>query len=619
MTGGVTELIESGDTEEADHPASTPRPFTDEEKAWGAALFHTRKWFTKNALKDPPVPTRNQAQALGLIPLANGLLFSDKRAARLHALIAMMSLSERATFTALAQERLQQWQEQHAMPDSDELQQEQSSSPPEPNAQLLWKLPHLDEMLPRNEELIQQAEKAQACQSAEAQRLAQMLQQTLDSYHVRAEVRPAEISFGPTVVRLAIRPTGIPETRPDARDKSQQVIVRDGHGNIIYKQRTKSSSILARQNDIALCLEAEHMRMQAPVPGRPYVGVEIPNKHRRIVTLREILESKEYQAAARKSKLTVALGKDVTNQVRLGDLSRMPHLLIAGSTGSGKSVCLNAILACILMQATPDDVRLLMVDPKMVELSLYDGIPHLLSPVVTDVEKVVPLLQHAVKEMERRYRLFSELHVRNLDGYRKLRQERLAQTDISLPNLPAIAIIIDELADLMLAIPEEIEGLIQRLTQLARATGIHLVIATQRPSVDVITGVIKANLRTRISFMVSSAVNSRTILGMGGAEQLIGRGDMLYQPEDSRNPERIQGTYIEDEEVTALVQYWRDAWARHTQDMTNTSLEIDNAVQLTLPSSEFWHQSAQNNSPQKLPPKDPSGSQCLAKKHFSST
>jgi DNA segregation ATPase FtsK/SpoIIIE, S-DNA-T family len=243
----------------------------------------------------------------------------------------------------------------------------------------------------------------------------------------------------------------------------------------------------------------------------------------------------------------------------------MPHLLIAGATGSGKSVMLNAIIASIITQATPDDVRLLMVDPKMVELNMYNSIPHLLCPVVIEVDQVVSLLKNAINEMEWRYRLFSQLGVRNLDGYRKLRLEKMAKGDTSLKNLPAIVIIIDELADLMMAAPEEVEDMTCRLAQLARATGIHLVIATQRPSVDVITGLIKANIPTRISFMVSSAVDSRIIIDMGGAERLLGRGDMLYLPADAGRPERIQGAFLADDEAEKLANYWREQVEGQTQ------------------------------------------------------
>jgi ribosomal protein S25/Cdc6-like AAA superfamily ATPase len=391
--------------------------------------------------------------------------------------------------------------------------------------------------------------------------LAKTIQDTLRSFRVEAEVRKEDISIGPTVIRFGIRPTGKPVMKEN--EKGRLVPIKDDSGNIVYEQRTRVSRIMALQNDLALVLEAKSIRMEAPVPGRPYVGVEIPNKNSRLVTLREVLESKEYHAAKAKSKLAITLGKDVAGAVRVGDLARMPHLLIAGATGSGKSVAINAIIASMLTQATPDDVRLLMIDPKMVELNMYNGIPHLLSPVVTEVDKVVGLLKIATAEMEKRYRIFSQLGVRNLDGYRKLRAERLVRGDSTLKNLPAIVIIIDELADLMMVAPEEVEGLICRLAQLARATGIHLVIATQRPSVDVITGLIKANIPTRISFMVSSAVDSRTIIDMGGAERLLGRGDMLYLPAEAGKPERIQGAFVADDEADRLVTYWKKQAIEH--------------------------------------------------------
>jgi ribosomal protein S25 len=391
--------------------------------------------------------------------------------------------------------------------------------------------------------------------------LAKIIQDTLRSFRVEAEVRQEDISIGPTVIRFGIRPTGKPAMKQD--NKGNWVPVRDAAGNIVYEQRTRVSRIMALQNDIALVLEAKSIRMEAPVPGRPYVGVEIPNKNSRLVTLREILDSKEFAAAKAKSKLVLALGKDVAGAVRIADLARMPHLLIAGATGAGKSVALNAFIGSLLMQATPDDVRILMIDPKMVELNMYNGIPHLLAPVVTEVDKVVGLLKIAIAEMEKRYRLFSQLGVRNLEGYRKLRMDRMARGDNTLKNLPAIVIIIDELADLMMAAPEEVESLICRLAQLARATGIHLIIATQRPSVDVITGLIKANIPTRISFMVSSAVDSRTIIDMGGAERLLGRGDMLYLPADAGKPERIQGAFVADDEAERLVNYWKQQALDH--------------------------------------------------------
>jgi DNA segregation ATPase FtsK/SpoIIIE-like protein len=408
--------------------------------------------------------------------------------------------------------------------------------------------------------------------------LAKLIQDTLRSFRVEAEVREEDISIGPTIIRFGIRPTGRPQMILDEKS-GKSIPARDSSGQIVYETRTRVSRIMALQNDLALVMEAKTIRMEAPVPGRPYVGVEIPNKNSRLVTLREVLESKEFQTAQVKSKITIGLGKDVAGVVRVSDLAKMPHLLIAGATGAGKSVMINTIIASILMQSTPDDVRLLMVDPKMVELNMYNGIPHLLSPVVVEVDKVVSLLKNGISEMERRYRLFSQLGVRNLDGYRKLRAQKQAQGDISLVNLPAIVIIIDELADLMMAAPDEVEGMICRLAQLARATGIHLVVATQRPSVDVITGLIKANIPTRISFMVSSAVDSRTIIDMGGAERLLGRGDMLYLPADAGRPERIQGSFLTDDEAQRLAEYWQQQVIEHARSLGVGSSDLQSQVE----------------------------------------
>ncbi len=383
--------------------------------------------------------------------------------------------------------------------------------------------------------------------------LARKVERTLRSFRVDAEVRRSDISVGPTVIRVGIRP--VEKIKKDYRG---HVVLDDDGAPVVV--RTRVSRIMALQNDLALDLETKSIRMEAPVPGRPYVGVEIPNKQSRLVTLREILASKDYEESRRKSKLTIALGRDVAGRARIGDLARFPHLLIAGTTGAGKSVCLSSIIACILMQATPEDVRFLMVDPKMVELTGFNGIPHLLAPVVTEVDRVIGTLKRGIIEMERRYRLFSKVGVRNLDAYRKLRDKRP-----ELENLPNIVIVIDELADLMMSAPEEVESLICRLAQLARATGIHLVVATQRPSVDVITGLIKANFPTRISFMVSSSIDSRTILDMGGAERLLGKGDMLYLPIDAGKPERIQGTFLADDELERIVEHWRQTPSQRVQ------------------------------------------------------
>jgi S-DNA-T family DNA segregation ATPase FtsK/SpoIIIE len=311
----------------------------------------------------------------------------------------------------------------------------------------------------------------------------------------------------------------------------------------------KVKSIVALQNDLALALAAPTIRIQAPVPGKPVVGIEIPNTSASMVTLRDLLESESYRSM--KSALKVALGKDVTGNPGIIDLAKMPHLLIAGATGSGKSVCVNAIISCLLYNNTPDDVRLMMVDPKMVELTVYNGVPHLLSPVVTQMDKVVGVLQWALREMERRYQLFATTTVRNISRYNEKMEAN------GLKKLPYIVFIIDELADLMMVAPEDVEDAVCRLAQLARAAGIHLVIATQRPSVDVVTGLIKANFPARIAFAMTSQVDSRTILDRVGAEKLLGRGDMLYMPPDGPSTLRLQGANVTDQELERLVEFWQ--------------------------------------------------------------
>ncbi len=308
--------------------------------------------------------------------------------------------------------------------------------------------------------------------------------------------------------------------------------------------------IMALGNDLALRLAAAPLRMEAPVPGKQVVGIEVPNGTVSVVSIREVLESSFW--AKQKGRLKLTLGRDVSGTAMVADLTKMPHLLIAGSTGSGKSVCLNSFIASMLFQCTPDQLRLIMIDPKMVEMMPYNGVPHLLTPVVTDMEKVVPALKWVVKEMERRYRMFAGRGARNIEGY-----NRMVTGKGSDQLLPFVVVIIDELADLMMVAPDDVEKIICRLAQLARATGIHLVVATQRPSVDVITGLIKANFPTRISFAVTSQIDSRVILDQSGAEKLLGRGDMLYMPPDSAKPVRLQGTYVSDGEIEDLVAFWK--------------------------------------------------------------
>ncbi|HLZ09894.1 MAG TPA: DNA translocase FtsK, partial [Chloroflexota bacterium] len=335
-------------------------------------------------------------------------------------------------------------------------------------------------------------------------------------------------------------------------------------------EKIRVSEIQTLSNDLALALAAPSIRIEAPVPGRQVVGLEVPNSQTTLVSLRDVVEGSAFQKLRTRTKLALALGEDVTGQPVAADLARMPHLLIAGATGSGKSICINSIISCLLLQATPDEVRLILIDPKRVELSTYNDVPHLLRPVVVDSEKVVGVLSWVVKEMDDRYKLFEKHGVRNLEGFNKISSARIATGATSkasledpsgetteLRPLPSIVVIIDELADLMMLAPDVTERLICRLAQLARATGIHLILATQRPSVDVITGLIKANFPTRISFAVTSQIDSRTILDMPGAEKLLGRGDMLYLPTDIAKPIRLQGTFVSDEEIEQLVDHWR--------------------------------------------------------------
>ena len=313
----------------------------------------------------------------------------------------------------------------------------------------------------------------------------------------------------------------------------------------------KVSKFVNLQDDIALGLAASGVRMEAPIPGKSAIGIEVPNKKQTAVFLREVLDSKEFKNSD--TKLAFALGKDIAGKCIVGDLAKMPHTLIAGATGSGKSVCINTLIVSLVYKYSPEEVRLLMIDPKVVELSVYNGIPHLLIPVVTDPKKAAGALNWAVNEMTRRYKLFADLSVRNIESYNSLFDKGIIEE-----KLPYIVIIVDELADLMMACPNDVEDYICRLAQMARAAGMHLIIATQRPSVDIITGVIKANIPSRISFAVSSGIDSRTILDSVGAEKLLGRGDMLYYPTGASKPLRVQGSFISEEEVEKVVSNIKD-------------------------------------------------------------
>ncbi|MDN4083796.1 FtsK/SpoIIIE family DNA translocase [Paenibacillus polymyxa] len=354
---------------------------------------------------------------------------------------------------------------------------------------------------------------------------ARKLEATLESFGVRAKV--LEVVRGPAVTRYEIQPDiGV-----------------------------KVSRIVSLTDDIALALAAKDIRMEAPIPGKSAIGIEVPNNEVSIVTMREVMETTVFQESV--SNLSIAFGRDIAGQTIVGNLAKMPHLLVAGATGSGKSVCINGIITSILYKAKPDEVKFLMVDPKMVELNVYNGIPHLLAPVVTDPKRASLALKKIVVEMEKRYELFSKSGTRNIEGYNNLMKDN--------PDafLPYIVVIVDELADLMMVAAGDVEDAIARLAQMARAAGIHLIIATQRPSVDVITGVIKANIPSRIAFGVSSQVDSRTILDMGGAEKLLGRGDMLFMPMGASKPVRVQGAFMSDQEVENIVNYVREQGEAH--------------------------------------------------------
>ena len=361
----------------------------------------------------------------------------------------------------------------------------------------------------------------------ELKETAMRLQQTLNTFGVKVTI--TDISQGPSVTRYELQP----------------------------EQGVKVSKIVGLADDIKLNLAATDIRIEAPIPGKAAIGIEVPNKETMPVALRDLLESKEFKEFP--SNIAFAVGKDIAGKVVVADIAKMPHMLIAGATGSGKSVCINTLIMSILYKAHPDDVKLIMVDPKVVELSVYNGIPHLLIPVVTDPKKASAALHWGVSEMEDRYRKFADYNVRDIKGYnKKVESMQESGAEDAPKKMPQIVIIVDELADLMMVSPGEVEESICRLAQLARAAGIHLIIATQRPSVDVITGLIKANMPSRVAFSVSSGVDSRTILDMNGAEKLLGKGDMLFYPQGYSKPARIQGAFVSDKEVSDVVDFLKN-------------------------------------------------------------
>ncbi|MBT4510792.1 MAG: DNA translocase FtsK, partial [Chloroflexi bacterium] len=383
-------------------------------------------------------------------------------------------------------------------------------------------LPSIDRQLPPME-ILDQAPKASFAQANDDDR-ARLIEDALGSYGVEVHVR--QINPGPSVTQFGIEPGWLRKHKKiiEKDQNGKPILDKDGnpkfHMEEVSKTRVKVDRITSLSNDLALALAVSDIRIEAPVPGKALVGIEVPNVSTAIVTLRNVVESPVFKKAISKSRLATALGQGAGGEAVVGDLAKMPHVLIAGATGSGKSVCLNCIVSCLLSQTTPAEVRLILIDPKRVEMVTFVGVPHLLTPVIVDVDKAVEALRRVTMEMDRRYRDFANVGARNIETYNR-------NPKVSVP-MPYIVVIIDELADLMMTAPDVAEPLICRLAQLARATGIHLIVATQRPSVDVITGLIKANFPTRISFAVVSSIDSRTILDATGAEKLLGRGDMLY-------------------------------------------------------------------------------------------
>lgn len=419
------------------------------------------------------------------------------------------------------------------------------SKPTSSTKEAVWAVPSIESILDPTTPV--------AIQENLVRERAKLIEETLASFGAPSHV--VEIHRGPTITQFGVEPDYI-ETRSG-------------------RTRVRVNKISVLADDLALALAAPRIRIQAPVPGRSYIGIEVPNIEISRVSLRELMENKKFRHL--QSPLRIALGKDVAGKSKVVDLISMPHLLIAGTTGSGKSVCINSILCCLLLNNSPEDLRLILVDPKRVELTGYNGLPHLLAPVVVNADRVISALQWMGREMDSRYHKFAQ------DGVRSIEEYNLNRSD---ERLPYLVVVIDELADLMMLAPDETERSVTRLTQLARATGIHLIIATQRPSVNIVTGLIKANFPARVAFAVASSVDSRVIIDQPGAERLLGRGDMLYQGPDSSSPVRLQGAFVSDHEIKRLVDYWRSAAAKINQGSSAT----DQVQIKDMPSSATLHQ-----------------------------
>ena len=433
-----------------------------------------------------------------------------------------------------------------------------------------WRLPPVDILEKSPEVVFSQADNT---------RRARLIEEALESYGVEAKV--VQINTGPTVTQFGIEPGWDRRTR-EFREKD-----KEGHTRVrqeeVSKTRVKVERINSLANDLALALAAPSIRIEAPIPGQSLVGIEVPNTVSTSVTLRGVIETSVFQKTQAKTKMAVALGKGAGGEAVAADLTRMPHLLIAGATGSGKTVCLNTTICSLLLNNTPYDLRLVLIDPKRVELTSFNGIPHLASPVIVEAEKAVEALRWLNQEMDRRYQKLQSAAARSIDTFNKTRQGE--------QKMPYLVLVIDELADLMMLGGDEVERILCRLAQLARAVGIHLVVATQRPSVDVITGLIKANFPTRISFAVTSQVDSRTILDGAGAEKLLGKGDMLFMPTEAAKPKRLQGCYVSDQEIERLVYFWGN------QRKDTPSLKIDAVPAPPLPKPSASGKAAASGRP----------------------
>lgn len=428
-------------------------------------------------------------------------------------------------------------------------------------------MPLQEWVLPPIQQILDSGKIVQRNEAAEKDR-ARVIEETLASFGAPAKV--VDTSPGPTITQFGVEPQYI-----------------ESRGS---RTRVRVSKIASLADDLALALSARTIRIQAPVPGKGYIGIEVPNEEISLVVLRDVIESEAFKRL--KSPLRFALGQNVAGNAMAADLSVMPHLLIAGATGSGKSVCVNALICCLLMHNTPDTLRMVMVDPKRVELTGYNGVPHLLTPVVVELEKVVTALQWILREMDARYQKLAEAGCRNIKEY------NAKMTSQAGMKLPYLVVVIDELADLMMLAPDDTERSITRLAQLARATGIHMVIATQRPSVDVVTGLIKANLPARIAFAVASGVDSRVILDQPGAERLLGRGDMLFQSPDAPAPIRLQGVFVSDNEIFSLVNYWRAlAGYAQTPSMAAGGTPDGSSSVLPLKQMTFWEEDDMSDEP----------------------